>query len=165
MDVFEYIDRKKNEYEKLNDESQLQYKTNLNLIEKLTVQLQELVEQGEDPSQIFAPTNAVMLERDMEEIKEKISTLQLRNEVLEEQIRLCRVELDMLDELELPNIGTVSDEFNIASAQENENVSRETFQMESIDTIKEKLLFCKHIVQLDPQRCRLCIEEILDEME
>lgn len=199
MNIFEYVDKKRNEYETLRDESQLQLKTNQNRIQMISSQIKHMAEEEEDPGKFFLPETAENYQKEIDELQEKINALELQDDVLAEQIRLCEAELRVLDNLELPDFAketrepwkpmVVSEEEfqkkNVSretssrdasqekhSENSEQNVSRETFEESAtpgstgvnpdLDLIKEKIQFCRQISQLDPQRCSLALNEILE---
>ena len=239
MNIFEYIDKKRNEYETLRDESRLQLKTNLNRIQTISSQIKHMTEEEENPSKFFLPTTAENYEKEIVELQDKINTLELENTTLSKKITYCEDELHLLDILELPDFESAEknmawmpivvseEEFqkrnvsretilkdeaetNVSRETINPlqaeasfaedldetigeikdleqlilNVSRETFSgMESDDLsmddsyeiatetsmpklslIKEKILFCRQISELDPRRCSLLLDEIINEM-
>ena len=55
MDIFEYIDKKRAEYESLRNDSQLELKKNQNRIQKISAQIEQMTEEEENPSQFFLP--------------------------------------------------------------------------------------------------------------
>ena len=239
MNIFEYIDKKRNEYETLRDESQIQLKSNLNRIETISSQIRHMTEEEENPSKFFLPETAENYEKEIVELQEKINILELENFALSEKIAYCDDELHLLDILELPdfesaekNIGWMpmmvsEEEFQkknvsretILKDEEKANVSRETFDplqaealfaegfnetveeikdfeqlilnvsretfsgeesdnlstddfdktpveasIPKLNLIKEKILFCRQISELDPHRCRLLLDEIINEI-
>ena len=214
MNIFEYIDKKRNEYETLRDESQIQLKTNLNRLQTISSQIKLMTEEEENPSKYFLPETAENYEKEIVELQDKINVLELENTALLEKITRCDEELYLLDTLELP----VSSEKNIAwtpmmiapgeefqkknvsrettdgpkserlnldqtianvsretmsvlenSDQTMSNVSRETFDgleseslIQKLNYIKEKICFCRQISELDPRRCSLLLDEIIN---
>lgn len=199
MNIFEYVDKKRNEYETLRDESQLQLKTNQNRIQMISSQIKHMAEEEEDPGKLFLPETAENYQKEIDELQEKINALELQDDVLAEQIRLCEAELRVLDNLELPDYAkekrepwkpmvaseeefqkknvsreTSSQDASQEKHSENseQNVSRETFEESAtsgstgvnpdLNLIKEKIQFCRRISQLDPQRCSLVLDEILE---
>ncbi len=181
MNIFEYIDKKRNEYETLRDESQLQLKTNENRIQKISSQIERMTEEGQNPSKFFLPETDGNYQREIEELHEKINALELKNDVLTEQIRLCKKEISVLDELELPDFSAIPTSqiwqpMVLSEEQlQKKNVSRETSRENSeepfenaekikLNAIKERIQFCRQISQLDPRRCSLLLEEIINEI-
>lgn len=181
MNIFEYIDKKRNEYENLRDESQLQLKTNENKIRKISSQIKHMAEEEDNPSKFFLPETAENYQKEIDELQEKINTLELKNDVLAEQIRLCEEELRVLDQLELPDFASASkneawrpmvvsekefQEKNVSRETLSENPNITTGEVEGTDLhgIREKIQFCRQISQLDPCRCSLLLEEILNEI-
>ena len=191
MNIFEYIDKKRNEYEILRDESQLQLKTNLNRIQTISSQIKHMTEEEENPSKYFLPETSENYEKEIVELQDKINTLELENSTLSKKIANCDEELHLLDTLELPDFESA--EKNTAwmpmviSEEEfqKKNVSRETISaLESeilsmgnfcemvtetpvpdLIQIKEKIRFCRQISELDPRRCSLLLDEILNKMQ
>lgn len=231
MNIFEYIDKKRNEYEMLRDENQLQYKTNCNRIQKIASQIKHMTEEEENPSQFFLPETGNYKE-EIEKQQGKIDALESENTILSEKIELCEEELRILDTLELPDFVTAEknmawepmrvpeeefqknnisretmEETNILAELDDliqnvsretnsedlsqdtlhetnleeslQNVSRETFSetvysveesaegiQEIIDRkqIKEKICFCRKFSELDPRRCSLLLDEIINEL-
>lgn len=239
MNIFEYIDKKKNEYETLRDESQLQLKNNLNRIQTISSQIKHMTEEEENPSKFFLPETAESYEKEIVELQDKINTLELENSTLSEKISYCEEELHLLDTLELPDFESaeknmawrpmivseeefqkrnVSRETILKDEAETDvsretldslqaetsfaedfdetvgeiksleqlllNVSRETFSSDESDNlpvgdfceittetsvpewnlIKEKICFCRQISELDPRRCSLLLDEIINEI-
>lgn len=192
MNIFEYIDKKRNEYEMLRDENQLQLKTNCNRIQKITSQIKHMTEEEENPSQFFLPEAAGNYKEEIEKLQGKIDGLESANNVLSEKIELCEEELRILDTLELPDFALA--EGNMAwepmrvpeEEFQKKNVSRETFsettdsgeesvddedtkEVQETDTIdknqiKEKISFCRKFAELDPRRCSLLLDEIINEL-
>ena len=239
MNIFEYIDKKRNEYETLRDESQLQLKSNLNRIQSISSQIKHMTEEEENPSKYFLPETAESYEKEIVELQDKINVLELENSALSDKISLCDEELYLLDTLELPDFESAEknmawmpmivseEEFQkrnvsretILKDEAESNVSRETFDTlqtevlfaEDLDEtveeikdfeqlllnvsretfsdkesdnlsmgdsciiatetlepewnlIKEKIRFCRQISELDPRRCSLLLDEIINEM-
>ena len=204
MNIFEYIDKKRNEYETLWDESQIQLKTNLNRIQTISSQIKHMTEEEENPSKFFLPEAAENYEKEIVELQNKINVLELENIDLSEKITRCDEELHLLDTLELPDFESAGKNMAwmpmIVSEEEfqKRNVSRETFLNEELlenvshetinasklenlpigdfreiaketsiselNLIKEKIRFCRQISELDPRRCSLLLDEILNEM-
>lgn len=141
MNIFEYIDKKRNEYEILRDESQIQLKTNLNRIQTISSQIKHMTEEEENPSKYFLPETAENYEKEIVELQDKINVLEFENSALSEKISQCDEELHLLDTLELPDFESA--EKNMAwmpmviSEEEfqKKNVSRETFLNEEQLTI------------------------------
>ena len=239
MNIFEYIDKKKNEYETLRDESQLLLKSNLNRIQTISSQIKHMTEEEENPSKFFLPETAENYEKEIVELQDKINTLELEDASLSEKIAYCEEELHLLDTLELPDFELAEknmawtpmvvseEEFQkrnvsretILSDGEKVNVSRETIDplqaeasfadgfdetvgeikdlehlilnvsretfsdgesddlstddsneiaaeasIPELNHIKEKILFCRQISELDPHRCSLLLDEIINEI-
>lgn len=225
MNIFEYIDKKKNEYETLRDESQIQLKTNLNRIQTISSQIKHMTEEEENPSKFFLPETAENYEKEIVGLQEKINILELENLALSEKITYCNEELQLLDTLELPDFEPAEknmawtpmviseEEFqkrNVSRETMNAlqaeasfaedfdktagaikdleqlllNVSRETFSgsvfddlstgnswevgaknsVPELNQIKEKIRFCRQISELDPRRCSLLLDEIINEI-
>ena len=204
MNIFEYIDKKRDEYETLRDECQLQLKTNLNRIQTISSQINHMMEEEENPSKFFLPETAENYEKEIVKLQDKINTLELENMSLSERITYYEEELHLLDTLELPDFESAEKNMTwmpmIISEEEfqEKNVSRETIwkdkmeadvsretidapESESLSTedyrkvvtetsiselnhIKEKIRFCRQISELDPRRCTLLLDEIINEI-
>lgn len=189
MNIFEYMDRKRNEYERLRDESQIQYITNQNCKEKISAQIEEMMEEEKNPSQFFLPEASENYKEEIEKLQMKLKELESEEDILKKKIALCEDEIYLLDTLELPDFSPVEqdvaewmpmrvpeEEFqekNVSretklSEEAKQNVSRETMGTEESildkDRVKEKICFCRKISELDPRRCGLLLDEIIKEL-
>lgn len=188
MNIFEYLDKKRNEYERLRDESQLQLKTNRNRIQKISLQIEEMMEKEENPSQFFLPEITENYKEEIESLQEKKKVLEAEDELHVKKVELCEKELYLLDTLELPDFSSAKNdaEWKPMRVSEEEfqikNVSRETIEQEDTqeteqeeitenvsretinDSLKEKIHFCRQIAELDPRRCGLMLDEVINEI-
>lgn len=149
MNILDYIDLKRDEYEKLESENQLLLLNNKNIIEKLSAQLIQFTEE-EDPNQFFLPEAVEIDKVEQEKLQKRIDDLKEENKILEENIEKFRLELTTIDELELPE-----------PTVKNDNTSFISDNSE----LKSQLEFCMKIAELDGHRCQLELRNILEKME
>lgn len=143
MDIFEYVDSRKDYYESLEDEHSLEVKKNEGMIKELSEQLELLLRKEEEADfegRFSAGKKDEELERERIGVEKRIQILKEKNEKHRKVIEDCAAELHIINDLELPKI-------EIPAEPEN--------------SLKTKLLFCSKIALQDPNRCKLELEELL----
>lgn len=144
MNIFEYIDKKRVEYESLRDDSKLQFKKNQNRIQKISIQIEQMTEEEENPSQFFLPESSENYKEEIKKLQEKIQTLESENEILDKKIELCENEIYLLDTLELPDFSSAKNETEWKPMRvpeeeiQNKIVSRETMNEEIVSGVESK---------------------------
>lgn len=143
MDIFEYVDSRRNYYESMENEYRLEVKKNDGLIKELTERLEEILKKEEEldfEGRFSTGKKDENLERDRKELEKRIQALKDENSEHQEVIEECAEELQIINNLELPVI---------------ENPA------EPEESLKNKLLFCSKIALQDPYRCKLELEALL----
>lgn len=180
MDIFEYIDSKKNYYESMENEYRLSYKKNQSMIKELSDRLQLLLKKEEESDferRFAAGKKDEQLELDIKELEKRIEFFKQENEEYQEIIVECVEELRILNDLELPVFGEVQEVAAGAEYMETSsdvdsqrNVNKSVNTDKSVNTenpieldldIKNKIQFCSKIALQDPQRCKLELEELI----
>lgn len=164
MNILDYIDLRRKEFEELESESQLQLLNNKNIIEKLSAQMIEFTEE-EDPNRFFLPEAEEPYVEELEKLQKKIEDIKAENKVLEENIKKFRLELKIIDELELPE-PTGKEDKDIITTDDNIPIAEnnEVFLLENPE-LRNQLEFCMKIAELDGHRCRLELRQILAKLE
>lgn len=165
MNILDYIDLKRKEFEELESESQLQLLNNKNIIEKLSAQMIEFTAE-EDPNRFFLPEAEEPYEDELEKLQKRIDDIKSENKALEENIKKIRLELKIIDELELPE--PMGKEDKDITTDDNDNIpiagNNEVYILENPE-LKNQLEFCMKIAELDGHRCRLELRQILEKLE
>lgn len=176
MNILDYIDLKRKEFEDLESESQLQLLNNKNIIEKLSAQMIEFTAE-EDPNRFFLPEAEEPYEDELEKLQKRIDDIKSENKVLEENIKKIRLELKIIDELELPEpMGkedkdiTTDDNISIGenkdtTTDDNIPIGENNVFIADNPELKNQLEFCMKIAELDGHRCRLELRQILEKLE
>lgn len=171
MDIFEYIDSKKNYYESMENEYRLSYKKNQSMIKELSDRLDLLLQKEEEidfEGCFSAGKKDEQLELDIKELEKRIHFLNVENDEYQELIVECVEELRILNDLELPVFGvekevSVSEEYVNANSFENTKIE-DVEKINPAETeleIVSKIQFCSKIALQDPYRCKLELERLL----
>lgn len=162
MNILDYIDLKRKEFEALENESQLQLLNNKNIIEKLSAQMIEFTAE-EDPNRFFLPEAEEPYEEEREKLQKRIDDIKAENKALEENIKKIRLELKIIDELELPE--PIGKENKDITTDDNIPIGENNVFISDNPELRNQLEFCMEIAELDGHRCRLELRKILEELE
>lgn len=161
MNILDYIDLKRKEFESLENESQLQLLNNKNIIEKLSAQMIEFTAE-EDPNRFFLPEAEAPYEEEREKLQKRIDDIKEENKTLEENIKKIRLELKIIDELELPEPMEKDED---TKPDDNIPIGENNVFIADNPELRNQLEFCMEIAELDGHRCRLELRKILEELE
>lgn len=173
--IKEYLNKRKVKVQELLDYNQARYDHNQIAIEKNKKQINELLNEVDEATNIFsvvAREDNGFKSKEIQEIEEKLAVYNEDNEELKAIIDEAKEEITCINQCldsfkekdsyestnESPSI--IEEDVKIYNMKKEENTSN-VINKDIIDKIK----LCKNLVNLDPQRTIIELDNILDQLK